>query len=59
VKGRVERKEGGEGRLAEFEDKIMETYGLYPVNPGYLYPYFNHDDAWHTTRPGTRYIRCS
>jgi len=44
VKGRLQS-EGGESRLAEFEDEIMETYGLYPVNPGYLYPYFNHDDA--------------
>jgi len=44
VKERM-KEEGEEKKLAEFTAKIMELYDLYPVNPGYLFPYFNHDDA--------------
>jgi len=45
VKERLQKNIGEERKHDEFVDKIMEIYDLYPSNPGYLYPYFNHDDA--------------
>jgi len=45
VKEHLQKNVGEERKHDEFVDKIMEIYGLYPSNPGYLYPYFNHDNA--------------
>jgi len=42
---RLKKSKGQERKYAEFRMKIWDTYGLYPANAGYLYPYFHHDEA--------------
>jgi alpha-galactosidase/6-phospho-beta-glucosidase family protein len=32
-------------REFEFDAEIMKTYGFYPANSVYLFPYFHHDEA--------------
>ena len=34
-----------ERKYVEFRMKIWDTYGVYPANAGYLYPYFHHDEV--------------
>jgi len=36
----------------EFTMWVLEKYGVLPANAGYLYPYFNHDDALADYRAG-------
>jgi len=43
---RLEKAKDQERKYAEFVKKIWDTYGVYPANYGYLYPYFHHDDAF-------------
>lgn len=39
-------------REFEFNAEIMETYGVYPANSVYLFPYFHHDEALALFRSG-------
>lgn len=41
----LRKAKGWEKKMAEFSYKIWKTYGVYPANPDYLYPYFHHDNA--------------
>ena len=36
----------------EFRKSFWESYGVYPVNVTYIYPYFHHDDALARYRAG-------
>jgi 6-phospho-beta-glucosidase len=39
-------------RIYEFARHFLRSYGVYPANPGYLYPYYNHDEALADYRAG-------
>jgi len=49
---RLRKAEGEDKKYLEFRIKIWDTYGIYPVNAGYLYPYFYHDEALARQRSG-------
>ena len=44
--------EGRRQKYHEFGMWMLEEYGVWPANSGYLYPYFNHDDALADYRAG-------
>jgi len=39
------KERGRRQRYREFGKWMLEKYGVWPANPGYIYPYFNYDDA--------------
>lgn len=49
---RLKKATGQERKYAEFRVRIWDTYGVYPANAGYLYPYFHHDEALDRYRAG-------
>lgn len=49
---RLKKAEGEERKYAQFRIKIWDTYGVYPISAGYLYPYFHHDEALARYRAG-------
>jgi 6-phospho-beta-glucosidase len=44
--------EGQGQKHLEFGMWLLERYGIWPANPGYLYPYFSYDDALADYRAG-------
>jgi len=49
---RLKKATGQERKYVKFRVKIWDTYGVYPANAGYLYPYFHHDEALDRYRAG-------